>query len=75
MKIASMKKERRPQQPHLEAEDRAGDHSDGEQRRHHPRPAARQRPVELIAGAQEQPLGVEHHRRERDPEAHQRNVH
>ncbi len=46
----------RPQQPHLEAEDRAGDHADGEQRGHDPRPAPRERAVELVAGAQVQPL-------------------
>ena len=59
----------RPQQPHLEAEDRAGDHADGEQRDHHPRPAPRERAVQRVAGAQVQPLDEQHHRRERDPEA------
>ena len=42
----------RPEQAHLEAQDRAGDDADGEQREHHLRPAACERPVERVAGAQ-----------------------
>jgi hypothetical protein len=67
--------ERGPQQAHLEAEDRAGDHPDGEQRDHDPRPAARDRAVGLVAGALVQPLHEQHHRREGDAEAHERDVH
>ena len=48
---------------------------DGEQRHHHPAPAPGQRPVQRVAGAQVQPLDEQHHRRERDPERHQRDVH
>ena len=64
-----------PQQAHLEAQDRAGDHAHREQRDHHLRPALRQRAVERIARAEVQPLRQQHHRRERDPEAHQWDVH
>ena len=49
--------------------------ADGEQRDHHPRPAPGERAVERVARAQMQPLGEQHHRRERDPEADQRDVH
>ena len=42
---------------------------------HHPRPAPRERPVELVARAQVEPLDEQHHRRERDPEADERDVH
>ena len=64
----------RPQQPHLEAEDRARDHADGEQRQHHLRPAPCERAIELIAGAPVEPLDEQDHRRERDPEADERYV-
>ena len=64
-----------PQQAHLEAEDRAGDDPDREQRDHHLAPPLGERQVQLVASAQVQPLDEDHHRRERDPEAHQRDVH
>ncbi len=64
-----------PQQAHLETEDRARDDTGRKQRRHHLRPALRQRPVELIAGAQVEPLDEQHQCWEGDPEADQRDVH
>ncbi len=63
-----------PQQAHLEAQDRAGHDAAGEQRDHDLRPAHRQHAVDLVAGAQPEPLGAQHHRRKRDPEAHERDV-
>src|SRR6266480_1965068 len=85
MKIASMKKEKPsianprpktlPQQAHLETEDRARYDPGREQGRHHLRPALRQRPVELVAGAQVEPLDEQHQCWEGDPEADERNVH
>ena len=63
-----------PQQTHLEAEDRPRHDARGEQRDHHLRPAARQRPVERIARAQVERLDEEHHRRKGDPEADERDV-
>src|SRR6266404_2621359 len=67
--------ERGPQQPHLEAEDRAGDDAGREQRGHDLRPPPRDRAVNGIAGAEVPPLEVEHERRERDAEADERDVH
>ena len=67
-------REVRPQQPHLEAQDRAGDHPDREQRQHDPAPALRERSVQRVAGPDPQPLDEHHHHRERDPEADQRDV-
>ena len=64
-----------PQQPELERQDRPGHHPDREQRQHDPRPPPGQRPVDLIAGAQVPVLREQHEHRERNPEAHQRNVH
>src|SRR5207247_3966866 len=58
----------------LEAEDRPGDDADGEEREHHLRPAAGEQPVEGIARPQMKPLDEENERRERDPEADERNV-
>ncbi len=66
--------EARPQQAHLEAQDRPRHDAAREQRDHDLRPAHRQRAVHLVAGAQPQPLGAEHHRRKRDPEADERDV-
>ena len=73
--LPKVRGEGRPEQAHLEAEDRPGDDADGEQRHHHLRPAPRQRPVELIARAQIEPLDEQHQRRECDPEADERDVH
>ena len=63
-----------PQQAHLEAEDRPRYYACGEQREHHLRPAARQRAIERVAGAEVEPLDEEHHRWEGDPEADERDV-
>ena len=65
----------RPQQAHLEREDRPGDDTDREQGDHHLRPALGQRAVDLVARPQIERLDEQHHARERDPEAHERNVH
>src|ERR687891_100968 len=48
--------ELRPQEAHLEAQHRPGDHPDREQRHHHSRPTAGERQVERIARPQPQPL-------------------
>jgi hypothetical protein len=64
-----------PQQPQLEGQDRAGDDAHREQREHDPRPAFRERAVERVAGAQVAVLGEQDEHRERDAEAHQRDVH
>ena len=64
-----------PEQAQLEAEDRPGHDPGGEQGHHHLRPAPRQRPIELVARAQVEPLDEQHHRREGDPEADERDVH
>ena len=68
-------REFRPQQAHLETQDRAGDDADGEQRRHHAGPAPGQPAIELIARAQIQPLDEQDDRRKRDPKADQRDMH
>ena len=73
--VPERRHELRPQQPELEAEDRAGHDPDREQRDHHLRPAHRERPVERVARAQVERLDEEHERRERDPEADERDVH
>jgi hypothetical protein len=67
--------ETRPQQAHLETEDRARYDPGRKQGRHHLRPALRQRPVELVAGAQIEPLDEQHQCREGDPKADERDVH
>ena len=67
--------EARPQQPHLEAENRPGHHAHSEQREHRLRPALGELPIERVARAQVKPLDQEDKRRERDPEAHDRDVH
>ena len=72
--VAERGHEARPEQAELEAEDRSGDDADGEERDHHLRPAPRERAVQRIAGAQPARLGEEHHRRESDPEADERDV-
>jgi len=64
-----------PEEAQLEAQDRPGHDPGGEQGRHHLRPAPRQRPIELIARSQVEPLDKQHHRRKRDPEADKRDVH
>ena len=64
-----------PQETHLETEDRPRHDSGRKQGRHHLRPALRQRPVELVAGAQVEPLEEQHQCREGDPEADERDVH
>ena len=66
--------ELRPQQAELEREDRAGDDADREEDQHHLRPALGERLVDRVAGPQVQPLHEEDDRRERDPEADQRDV-
>src|SRR3954447_1908193 len=65
----------RPQEAHLKAEDRAGDHPHGEEGDHHPGPSPGERAVEVVTRAQIEPLGEQHHRREGDSEADQRDVH
>src|SRR2546425_10611347 len=67
--------ETRPQQAELEAEDRTRDDADREQREHHLRPAPRERAEERVAGAQVAPLCEQNHRRKRDAEADERDVH
>ena len=65
----------RPQQAHLERQDRPGHDADREEGDHDLRPALGERPVELVAGAQVERLDEQDHARERDPEAHERDVH
>jgi hypothetical protein len=65
----------RPQQPQLERQDRPGHDTDREQREHDPGPAPRERPVQGIAGSQVAVFGEQDEHGERDPEAHQRDVH
>jgi hypothetical protein len=72
---AEARHELRPQQPELEAQNRAGHHAHREQCEHHPRPAAGDRAQDRVAGAQGTPLGEDDHRRERHAEAHERDVH
>ena len=67
--------EARPQQAELEAEDRARDHAEREEREHHLRPAAGEHAEQGIAGPQVAPLREQDHRGERDPEADERDVH
>jgi hypothetical protein len=52
----------------------AGDDAHGEQREHDPRPAPGERAVERVAGSQVPVFGDENQNRERDAEAHQRDV-
>src|SRR5206468_3743769 len=73
--VPEARDEVRPEQAELEAQDRAGDDADGEQRQHHVRPAPRHRAVELTARTQVARLGEEHQRRKRDPEADEWDVH
>ena len=65
----------RPEQAHLERQDRAGHHADREQRDQHPAPPPGQRQVHVAAGAQRRPLAEQDQHRERHPEADQRDVH
>src|SRR5439155_8709008 len=58
--VPEARDEVRPEQAELEAQDRAGDDADGEQRQHHVRPAPRHRAVELTARTQVARLGEEH---------------
>src|SRR3954447_11353182 len=72
--LAETRHELRPQQPELEAEDRARDHAHREDDQRHLRPALGERLVGRVAGAQVEALDEQEHRREGDPEAHDRNV-
>ena len=67
--------EARPQQPHLEAEDRPGHHAHREQGEHRLRPALGELAVHRVARAQVQPLDQEDERGKGDPEADERDVH
>src|SRR3954454_4443708 len=71
---AERRREVGPQHAHLEAQHRAGDRADREQRDHRPAPPARDRPTQRVAGALRPPLHEQHHHREGDAEAHQRDV-
>ena len=64
-----------PQEPELERQDRAGDDADGEEGERHLRPALRERLEVRLARAQVEPVDEQDHRREGDPEAHDRDVH
>ena len=68
-------REVRPQQAHLEAEDRARDDAHGEEGDHDPAPAAGDREVDRVAGAVAHPLHDQHHHGKGDAEAHERDVH
>ena len=61
--------------PNSKRQDRAGHDADREQHHRHLRPALGERLVGRVAGAQVEPLDEQEHRRERDPEAHDRDVH
>ena len=63
-----------PQQAELEGQDRAGHDPDGEQDDHRVRPALGECAVERVAGAKPESLEEQHHRREGDAEADQRDV-
>jgi hypothetical protein len=73
--VAEVLHPHRPQQPQLKRKNRAGNHPHREQRQHDPRPAPRERPVELVAGPQVPVLREKHEHRERDTEADQRDMH
>jgi hypothetical protein len=67
--------ELRPEQAELEGEDRARDDPDGEEDERDLRPALGQGLVGRVARAEVEALDEEDHRREGDPEAHDRDVH
>jgi hypothetical protein len=71
--IAEAAHQSRPQQPHLEAEHRAGDGADGEQHGGHLRPALRQSQRGLVP-AQAATVHHEDHRRKGDAEGGQDDV-
>ena len=64
----------RPQEAHLEAQDRARDDTDRKEREHHLGPASREHAIELVTRAQVEPLCEDHEGGECDPEADQRDV-
>ena len=66
--------ELRPQQPELEREDRPRHDADREQGDHRLRPAAGEREQQRVAAAAAEPLHPQDERRERDAEAHERDV-
>jgi hypothetical protein len=66
--------EPREQQAELEADDRSGHCADSEQDGERPRPAARQRPPDRVAGPQVKPFRDDHHQRQPHAEDGEREV-
>ena len=72
--VAPALHELRPEQPHLEGEDRAGDGADREQDRRRLRPELREAHRVVVVVAPAAVLGDQHDRRERDADAREDDV-
>jgi len=73
--VAEVPHPHRPQQAHLERQDRPGDHADREQGQHDPGPPPGDGPVEGVAGTHVPVLDEQDEHREGNAEADQRDMH